>query len=207
MPKSVFKLCPEIMPVKKNVINSSFNSNWGDVLNEEIIDLYSHKEREYNPSYIYYGVGIITGNSENTKLYKIYPNIVKTATINEGEDLMIDLKVSGNSSYVIESGNGYTVGSAYTEFDVNVDTVVDGITWATSILEGGNWITVEPNSGVGYNSAVTITVSENDDSQRIGKIKFFVNDEMTYDENNNPRLYSYLEIRQDEKFNEGPEIE
>lgn len=115
---------------------------------------------------LYYAVGEVCGNTENTKLYKIYPFIKK---VSSAPKISANFNINGKKSIT-------------TEFTCNGGTEIlnlkapNGVEWK-GMFEGGenNWITINPLTGNG-SSKIDVKVNENYGAEREQDITFAVTD-------------------------------
>jgi hypothetical protein len=146
-----------------------------------------YRQKGYRSDYKYYAFGVICGGTENTKLYKIYPNIVKTSTFKEPE-VNSTFEISGNTKLNVTSG------------ETSVRTGVkatDGLVWKVFVSTEDNWLNVSITGGTGSNDSIVVNIGENGtSSKRTGTVIFYVDDgSNTIPENDEAKIS--LTIEQD----------
>jgi hypothetical protein len=139
-----------IKPVKQYSINTDLN-NWAD-------NIISNTKG----GTLYYGVGVICGNTEDTKLFKIYPYVTECSSIPK-------LK----SNFNIDGEKECTKELSCQKHNIDCElTVPTNLKWISSI--DCNWIVISPNSG-NNSSNIKIEVSENyGNTDREGLITFVI---------------------------------
>ena len=166
--------CPHIEYVENNELNeSAYYDMWGEILEKNKLNIVSAIDNDFNSSDIYYAFGVLENEETNTKLYKIYPNIVKTSTFNEPE-VDISVEVSGN----VETINFKESEASSTTINLKV---TKGFEWISSVSNGSDWIISSPSSGNGSGAfeSITIKVKENMyNDERNGVITYKINDEI-----------------------------
>ena len=137
-----------IKPVKQYSINTSLN-NWAD-------NIISNTKG----GTLYYGVGVICGNTEDTKLFKIYPYITQCSSIPK-------LK----SNFNIDGEKECTKELSCKKHNINCElTVPTNLKWVSNC--DAEWIIINPNNG-NNSTNIEIEVSANyGETDREGIITF-----------------------------------
>lgn len=162
------KTWPEISPVKKVRIVKQPKINKQSSSWEDVIRTCKNRgqDRTYSPGDRLFVVGEIESRSESNpdgfaKIYKIYPNLVKInkpPILNE-EDLVINPE-----NATVDAKEGKVL--------VDVVSASTDITWKT--VFDGNITAVNPSTGLGPTTGVSISYAENKDQLgKTGKVEFY----------------------------------
>ena len=167
--ENMFDRNPQIEGMVKYEINPSFKGNdWSAVLEQHKKNWEERRIKRIDEGEILYAYGVIENNGINAKAYKIYPNLVKETKFEEQKIPSISIDPQKLRFYQDGGTKKVTV------------YAIDDLGWIAEIT--GDWITVNPQSGVSKTTTIEVTVGNlpNNITSREGKVTFnFLDDVVT----------------------------